>query len=136
MHAGLTLELLALAAAGAAWSAALDGGWSLAGRGRGRGRPRTSAMTEQGFSGNPRYVVPALALACVLAGVGAAGPAPGATGPLAVRRLVAAAGARRAPSSAAAWPKSRDRGAQVGARMEMHADLAAAVDRRRRPRRR
>ena len=29
-------------------------------------------MTEQGFSGNPRYVVPALALACVLAGVGLA----------------------------------------------------------------
>ena len=30
------------------------------------------AMTEAGFSGNPRYVLPALTLACVLAGVGTA----------------------------------------------------------------
>ena len=41
------------------------------------------AMTQAGFSGNPRYVLPALALLCVLAGVGAA------------RRLVRAAAAAR-----------------------------------------
>ena len=71
MHAGLAVELLALLAVGVAvavrrWTvaflalaAAAEVGLYL-------------AMTELGFSGNPRYVVPALALLCVLAGVGVA----------------------------------------------------------------
>jgi hypothetical protein len=46
-------------------------------------------MTQAGFSGNPRYVLPALAVMCVLAGVGAARTAQAATGAgrAAIRRL-------------------------------------------------
>jgi hypothetical protein len=46
-------------------------------------------MTQAGFSGNPRYVLPALTVLCVLAGVGAARTAQAAAGAgrAAIRRL-------------------------------------------------
>jgi peptidoglycan/LPS O-acetylase OafA/YrhL len=55
------------------------------------------AMTQAGFSGNPRYAVPAVALWCVLAGVGLArllevrrgGVAVGVAGALALTVLAA-----------------------------------------------
>jgi hypothetical protein len=93
-------------------------------------------MTQAGFSGNPRYVLPALALTCVLAGVGSA------------RMLAAAGGLTRRPTpalGAAAAALARCAGAvpfateraqrmqrelhQVGARMDLHRDLAEAIDR-------
>jgi hypothetical protein len=70
-HAGTALELLALAAVAAAVvrrqravlvlaaAAAVEGALFV-------------AMTQAGFSGNPRYALPALAVLCVLAGTGAA----------------------------------------------------------------
>ncbi len=93
-------------------------------------------MTQAGFSGNPRYVLPALALICVLAGVGTA-------------RILAAAGgltARRSPALGAAAaavvlaivavPFANERSElmerelrQIGVRMDLHRDLAGAVDR-------
>lgn len=95
-----------------------------------------AVMTQAGFSGNPRYILPALALTCVLAGVGSA-------------RVLAAAGrltARPSPALGAAAaaaalallavPFAGERAQrmvrearQVGVRMELHRDLARAVDR-------
>ena len=134
-HAGLLVELLALAAVV----------WALFAR---RLAPLLLAavviaeaalfalMTQAGFSGNPRYVLPALALTSVLAGVGTA-------------RLLAAAGrltARPSPALGAAAAalvlaivavpfaderaRRMDREAhQVGVRMDLHRDLAEAVER-------
>jgi hypothetical protein len=86
-HAGLFVEVLALAAVA----------WALVAR----RRPPVllaavvvaevalfAVMTRAGFSGNPRYVPPALTLACVLAGAGMA------------RILAAAGGLTRRPSPA------------------------------------
>ena len=95
------------------------------------------AMTEAGFSGNPRYVVPALALACVLAGVGAANLVD-AGGGLARRRsgLPAPAGAGLAVAAVALLAGSlvvaRTDGLanevrEVGERMKVHRDLSRAV---------
>lgn len=92
-HAGLALELLAAAAIAAAvvrrqpavlvlaLAAAAEAGLY-------------AAMTQAGFSGNPRYVLPALVILCVLAGVGAARTAE-ACGALAARAAAAVAGLRR-----------------------------------------
>jgi hypothetical protein len=126
-HAGLLVELLALAAVA----------WALAAR---RLAPLVLAgviaaeavlfalMTQAGFSGNPRYVLPALTLACVLAGVGTARV-------LALRPAVLAAPAAIALALAAV-PFAGDRAGrmerelhQVGVRMDLHRDLAEAVDR-------
>src|ERR671915_1113997 len=91
-HAGLAVELLAAAAVAAAAfrrpaahaqavlalaaAAALEAALFV-------------GMTQAGFSGNPRYVLPALAVTCVLAGVGAArtAQAGAAAGRAAIRRL-------------------------------------------------
>jgi hypothetical protein len=95
------------------------------------------AMTEAGFSGNPRYVLPALALACVLAGVGAANlldaggelgrrlpplPAP-AGGTLAV----AAVAVLVASVVDARTGRLTNEVREVGERMKVHRDLGRAV---------
>jgi hypothetical protein len=101
-HAGLVLELLAAAAIAAAvvrrrpaalvlaLAAVVEAGLY-------------AAMTQAGFSGNPRYVLPALVIVCVLAGVGAARTAE-ACGALAGRAAAAVAGLRR---TVAARPPGR-----------------------------
>jgi hypothetical protein len=95
------------------------------------------AMTEAGFSGNPRYVLPALAVASVLAGVGAAALVEGGA------RFSPAAGLPRLAGGAAGlavvallgapFLSERDRqlrseARQVERRMDTHRDLARAVD--------
>jgi hypothetical protein len=103
-HAGLAVELLALAAVAAAvvrrQRAVLVLGAAAAVEG-----VLFVAMTQAGFSGNPRYALPALAVVCVLAGTGAARAAE-AGGALAARAAAATRGAR-APQSArlAAGPR-------------------------------
>jgi hypothetical protein len=134
-HAGLPVELLALAAVG----------WALFAR---RAAPLLLAaivvaeaalfafMTQAGFSGNPRYVLPALALTCVLAGVGTArvlaaagrltagsSPALGAAGAAAALALLAV------PFVNERTARMKREAHQVGVRMELHRDLARAVDR-------
>ncbi len=61
-----------------------------------------AAMTQAGFSGNARYFLPAVVLACVLAGVGAAGLAEAAGRPAAASPVIgrARAGGRRRTSTA------------------------------------
>jgi hypothetical protein len=107
------------------------------------------AMTESGFSGNPRYVLPALAVASVLAGVGAAvlvESGAGLAGWLArPRRLVfsrpallprlAGGAAGLAVVAALGTSFLQERGGQlrsearqVERRMDIHRDLARAVD--------
>jgi hypothetical protein len=126
-HAGLLVELLALAAVV----------WALAAR---QLAPLVLAavvateaalfalMTQAGFSGNPRYVLPALTLACVLAGVG--------TARILALRPAAVAAAAAVAVAVLAVPFAGDRAErmerelkQVGVRMELHRDLAVAVDR-------
>jgi hypothetical protein len=70
-HAGLAVELLAAAAIAAA---ALRRQWAVLVLGAAAATEAALyvAMTQAGFSGNPRYALPALAVLCVLAGVGAA----------------------------------------------------------------
>ena len=98
-------------------------------------------MTEAGFSGNPRYVLPALVLGCVLAGVGAARVAELAA--VAAKRI--APRARAAPLAAgaaatlavavAALPyvdervgKLRYEAREVERRMAIHSDLVPAIE--------
>ena len=126
VHAGLTLELLALLAVAVAvvvrnWTVAFLALAAAAEIGL------YVAMTELGFSGNPRYVVPALALVCVLAGVGVAHLLQ-ARPALAVGALTALClfGASFAGDRV---DEIRNEARQVEQRMEMHADLATAVDR-------
>jgi hypothetical protein len=95
------------------------------------------AMTQAGFSGNPRYVLPALAIAAVLAGVGAANVAQAL--PLALNRptrawRLAGVGATLVALAVLAngfvdWRvrKMRAEAHQVGIRMQIHEDLAEAV---------
>jgi hypothetical protein len=86
------------------------------------------AMTQAGFSGNPRYALPSLALWCVLAGVGLgrllrvgrAGVVVGAAGVLALA-LVAA------PGINARVERFRVEVDEVGRRMDLHRYLAEAV---------
>jgi hypothetical protein len=89
------------------------------------------AMTEAGFSGNARYVLPAVAMVAVLGGVGAAqlvdvaaraGPA-GAAAAAAV--LLAAA----APEIATHAGEARSEGRDSIERSHLHAELERAVDR-------
>ena len=70
-HAGLLVELLALAAVVWALSARRLATLLLAAVVVAEAALFV-VMTQAGFSGNPRYVLPALALTCVLAGVGTA----------------------------------------------------------------
>jgi hypothetical protein len=95
-------------------------------------------MTESGFSGNPRYVLPALAVASVLAGVGTAGlievggalagrlalPLPRVAGALAGLAVVAVLGA---PFLKDRGRQLRSEARQVERRMNVHRDLARAV---------
>ena len=144
-HAGLALELLALTAVAEAlvrrrWAVVLLALGALA------EVALFVAMTEAGFSGNPRYVLPALATGSVVAGVGAAalvrvgaglpvrlqrlhvsraGPLPRMAGGFAGLALVAVLGAPFATDRAR---QLRREAHQVGVRMDVHRDLAAAVD--------
>jgi hypothetical protein len=131
-HAGLPLELLAAVAVAAAAvrrrSAVLVlAGAALAETGLFVG------MTQAGFSGNPRYVLPALAVLAVLAGVGAANlagvlPEPGRTarlaGVVAAVALMALAGQSFAHARV---QRLRGEAREVGIRMQLHRDLAQAV---------
>jgi hypothetical protein len=84
-----------------------------------------AAMTEAGFSGNPRYVLPALALFAVLAGAGAAHvartPPPVAAVALAALAL---AGSGFLHSRVI---RLRGEAHEVGIRMRLHQQLARAV---------
>jgi hypothetical protein len=83
------------------------------------------AMTESGFSGNPRYVLPALALFVVLAGAGAAQvartPPPVAAVGLAALAL---AGSGFLHSRVT---RLRGEAHEVSIRMQLHEELARAV---------
>jgi hypothetical protein len=134
-HAGLLAELLALGAVA----------WALVAR---RPAPLLLAafvvaevglfalMTQAGFSGNPRYVLPALAVSCVLTGVGTARLIAAAAN-LTARPSPALGGALAAAALALlALPFANERAErmerearEVRVRAEMHRDLALAVDR-------
>jgi hypothetical protein len=98
-HAGLALELMAAAAIAAsvvrrqwavlvlALAAAAEAGLYV-------------AMTQAGFSGNPRYVLPALVLLSVLAGIGAARTAE-VGGALSAHAVAALSGLRRSVAAGA-----------------------------------
>lgn len=147
-HAGLAIELLALVAVAWAlvrrrWTVIVLAASALAGVGV------YLVMTESGFSGNPRYVLPALAVASVLAGVGTAalietgagvagwlarawrlgvsraGLLPRVAGGAAGLAVVAALGA---PFLDERERQLRSDARQVDLRMDYHRDLAGAVD--------
>jgi hypothetical protein len=125
-YAGPVVELLALAAVVAAlvrrrWTVVVLAVAALTEVGLYVG------MTELGFSGNPRYMVPALALACVLAGVGLASVL---RAPPAVALPALGAVLVLGPSSLdGRIVELRAEAREARARMQMHADLARAVDR-------
>jgi hypothetical protein len=133
-HAGLLVELLALAALVWALFARKLGPVLLAVVAVG-GVALFAVMTQAGFSGNPRYVLPALTLACVLAGAGAARVL-AAAGSLTPRPAAAFGAATAAVALALAGApfldnrveRLRDEAREVGVRMDMHRDLARAVD--------
>jgi hypothetical protein len=138
-HAGLALEVLALAALAAALVRRQRAVLVLAAAAAVAGALFV-AMTQVGFSGNPRYALPALAVLCVLAGTGVARTAE-AGGELASRspRLVAASrlsGIALALTLVAllAAPLVEGRAGrlefearEVGRRMELQRDLARAI---------
>jgi hypothetical protein len=88
------------------------------------------AMTQAGFSGNPRYAVPAVALWCVLAGVGLArllevrrgGVAVGVAGAIALTVLAA-------PGVNGRVERLRVEAHEVGRRMDLHHHLSEALRR-------
>ena len=93
-------------------------------------------MTQAGFSGNPRYVLPALALTCVLAGVGTARILATAGGLTARPSPALGAAAAAVVLAIVAVPFANERAErmerelrQIGVRMDLHRDLARAVDR-------
>lgn len=90
------------------------------------------AMTQLGFSGNPRYVLPALTIACVLAGVGAAQLVelrlPRVPRPAVAAAALAAIAMLGAPFVDERVAMLANEARQVGERMQVHADLARAVD--------
>lgn len=87
-------------------------------------------MTEAGFSGNARYVLPALAAIAVLGGVGAALLVEAAGRLSAAGRLVAAAAllAGAAPELVTHVGVARLEGREAIERSALHAELARAVD--------
>jgi hypothetical protein len=137
-HAGLAVELLSLFAVGWAlvrrrWAVVVLAGAALA------EVAVYLAMTEAGFSGNPRYVLPALTVGAVLAGVGTAAlieagsglagwlprPIPRLAGAVAGLAVVAVVGA---PFLEERGRQLRSEERQVERRMNYHRDLARAVD--------
>lgn len=148
-HSGLVVELLTAVAVIAALARRRRAVLVLAGAALAEASLYV-AMTQAGFSGNPRYVLPALALACVLAGVGAAdvlnvaqglarrlARAP-RSGSLAGARLAGAAGAAVGVAAVgllgASFVDARTKRLehevrQVGIRMKIHRDLGRAVAR-------
>jgi hypothetical protein len=129
-HAGLALELLGLVAVAVAVKRRERAVLVL-----GAAAFSVSVLfvmsTEAGFSGNARYVLAALTLLCLLAGVGAARLIE--LGLERVGRVGAAATiAVIAPVAALhAWPRIERMGVEVGEvaeRMELQRDLALAVD--------
>jgi hypothetical protein len=147
-HAGLAVELLALVAV--VWALARRR-WAVVALGAAALAEVVVylAMTESGFSGNPRYVLPALTVASVLAGVGTAGLVETGAGfagwlarPLRVsfprgallpRLAGGAAGLAVVAVLGAPFLDERGRqlrseARQVELRMDIHRDLARAVD--------
>ncbi len=125
-HAGLLVELLAVAAF---VSAALARRWAvlLIAVAAGLQVATFVAMTQAGFSGNSRYVLPGLALMCVLAGVGAAAlvstsRARALTIPLALALAALAVSTAIMRVDRLGWEAR-----EVGARMELHRGLVRAV---------
>jgi hypothetical protein len=99
------------------------------------------AMTQAGFSGNPRYVLPALAVCAVLAGVGAAELATAAQA-LAKRTPALPRASLAGPALALALlalaaegfvqarvTRLKGEAQEVGRRMQLHEELAEAVQR-------
>ena len=100
-------------------------------------------MTEANFSGNPRYVLPALALFSLLAGVGAArvtelggwmtgrlGRAPrGIAGPAGAALAVAGLALLAFPQTDRRVDRLRHEAREVGARMELHRELERSLER-------
>jgi hypothetical protein len=132
-HAGVLVELFALVATAAALASLSRARPGFRGRAvlviaaaAGVQIATFAAMTQIAFSGSPRYVLPALALLCVLAGVGVAAvasPAPGirAAGAVAALALLAA------PPVVARVDRLRGEAREVGARMELHQELVSAL---------
>jgi hypothetical protein len=143
-HAGLAVELLAATAIAGALVRRQREVLVLAAAAA-VGAALFVAMTQAGFSGNPRYALPALAVVCVVAGTGTARIAE-AGALLAARvaaRFAARVAARARPSGAAlaltlvallATPLVEGRAGrlefearEVGRRMDLQRDLARAV---------
>jgi hypothetical protein len=85
------------------------------------------AMTQGGFSGNPRYVLPALVIGCVLAGVGATRLARGPR-PAAAALALALVALPAVPVVTARVERLEREVREVGRRMELQRDLAQAVE--------
>jgi hypothetical protein len=145
-HAGVALELLAAVAVGVALVKRRAAVLVLAGAALAE-VALFVAMTQAGFSGNPRYVLPALAVGSVLAGVGAAFLVRGFVeflslsasfstsppGSRAAGRLAAVVAAVALAALAghgflqARVLRLDDEAREVGRRMQLHSDLARAV---------
>lgn len=128
-HTGLLIELLASGAV--AWALLRRNGVVLAmAAASALVAAMFVAMTQAGFSGNPRYALPALALWCVLAGVGLGGLLELRWKGLATGAAVAVAlAAVSAPGIGGRLERVRAEAGEVGRRMELHRQLAEAVRR-------
>jgi hypothetical protein len=132
-HAGLPVELLAAIAVGVALARRRLAVLALAAAALAEAGLFV-AMTQAGFSGNPRYVLPALAVGAVLAGVGAANLAQAVPARAGATARLAGVGASVALLAPAAHgfldsrvTRLRGEAREVGVRMELHRDLARAV---------
>ena len=88
-----------------------------------------ATMAQAGYAGNPRYDVPAAAVCCVLAGVGAVWAARALAGAGAVSAARALAGAAVIVAAALAFtaPTLADQIAELGDRADRRTDLATLV---------
>ncbi len=100
-----------LAAGGLAWLALVAG------------------MSELGYSGEARYLVPAAALTCVVGGTGAARLVEVVRAPAMRRAAAAAVVAALALAAGLALPRARDAADHLAYAAELHRDLGAAVER-------
>jgi hypothetical protein len=133
-HAGIAVELLAATAIVAALVRRQGAVLVLAAAAAAEGALYL-AMTQAGFSGNPRYVLPALVVGCVLAGVGAARIATHVPLPVGGAPRLAAAGLAfvlfalvATPFVAGRLERLHHEAREVGRRMELQQDLARAVE--------